>query len=188
MNPDDPRAQRSRARLRETVLRLAADEDPASITMAAVAKHAGVHRATIYQHFPDVDTLLAEAMADAVAHVARAAALCPLEAPATTVPPPLTELFQRFDDAAPLYRRMLGPQGSAQFAAHLRERLTAELAEAFRGGRRPPGFDDVPLPLHAAYLSGALIGVLATWVTDPAPVAATEATEAAAAFWRLFRG
>lgn len=185
MNPDDPRAQRSRDRLRETILRLAADKDPAAITMSEVAKHARVHRATVYQHFPDVDALMTDAMADAVAHVARAAASCPRDAPRDVVPPPLAELFRHVDATAALYRRMLGTQGSALFAARLRERLTTELANAFRAGRRPSGYDDVPLPLHAAYLAGALIGVIATWVTDetPAPVG-----EAALAFWRLFRG
>lgn len=184
MNPADPRAQRSRDRLRTAILDLATVKDPAAITMAEVAKRAGVNRATVYQHFPDVGALVTDAMEDAVAHVARAAALCPLDAPRDEVPQPLNDLFQHVVDHAVLYRRMLGPQGSALFAAHLRERLTAELVTAFREGRRPAGFDDVPAEAHAAYLAGALIGVLAAWIAEdaPAPAPAT-----ARAFWRLFR-
>lgn len=184
MNLDDPRAQRSRARLRTAILELAAAKETAAITMSEVARHAGVNRATVYQHFPDVNALVTDAMDDAVAHVARAAALCPLDAPRDDVPPPLSALFQHISDNATLYRRMLGSRGSALFAARMRARLTTELVVSFREGRRPAGFDDVPAEVHAAYLAGALIGVLATWVDDDVPA---PAEETALAFWRLFR-
>ncbi|MEV5397525.1 DsbA family protein [Streptomyces cellulosae] len=49
---------------------------------------------------------------DAVAHVARAAALCPLDAPRDGAPPPLHALFRHVSDNGPLYRRMLGDQGA----------------------------------------------------------------------------
>src|SRR5690606_42068527 len=81
VNPDDPRAQRTRASLRAAVLDLAAERDLSAITVSAVAKRAGLNRATFYLHYPDVDALAADAMEEAVAHVARAAALCPLDAP-----------------------------------------------------------------------------------------------------------
>ncbi|AZM55577.1 TetR family transcriptional regulator [Streptomyces sp. WAC 01529] len=184
MNLDDPRAQRSRARLRTAILELVAAKDPASITMSEVAKHAGVNRATLYQHFPDVNALVTDALEETVAHVARAAALCPREAPRDDAPQPLYELFQHIAESAALYRRMLGTQGSALFAARMRERLTAELVASFQEQRRPAGFDDVPAEVHAAYLAGALIGVIATWVDDDAPA---PAEETALAFWRLFR-
>lgn len=188
MNLDDPRAQRSRARLRTAILELAAAKDPAAITMSEVAQHAGVNRATLYQHFPDVDALVTDAMEEAIARVARAAALCPLDAPRDELPAPLGELFQHIADGAPLYRRMLGTQGSALFAARMRERLTTELASSFRDGRRPVGFDDVPVEVHAAFLAGALTGVIASWVTEDVPAPAEEtAAETALAFWRLFR-
>lgn len=139
MNLDDPRAQRSRARLRTAILELAAAKETAAITMSEVAKHAGVNRATVYQHFPDVNALVTDAMEDAVAHVARTAALCPLDTSRDNVPPPLNALFQHIFDNAALYRRMLGSQGSALFAARMRERLTAELVASFREGAAPPG-------------------------------------------------
>ncbi|MBL1066149.1 TetR/AcrR family transcriptional regulator [Streptomyces sp. 7-21] len=185
MNPDDPRAQRSRARLRTAILRLAAAKDPTAITMSEVARQAGVNRATVYQHFPDVNALITDALDDAVAHVARAASLCPLDAPHGTVPEPLRELFRHVEERAGLYRRMLGTRGSAQFAARLRERVTGELLAAFRAGRRPRGFADVPPQTHAAYLAGALTGVIASWVTSDAPA---PADDTAAAFWRLVAG
>lgn len=184
VNPDDPRARRTRARLRAAALDLAARQEIASITVSALAKRAEVNRATVYLHYPDVDALVTDAMDDAVAAVARAAALCPLDAPPDRAPEPLAELFTHVAGTAGLYARMFGPQGSARFCARLRERLTAELAERFAGGRRPKGWDDVPVDVHAAYLAGALVGVIAHWVSSDQPAGPHEV---ALSFWRLFR-
>ncbi|MFC4120908.1 TetR/AcrR family transcriptional regulator [Nonomuraea zeae] len=185
MNPDDPRAQRTRARLKAAVLDLAAQQEVATITVSALAKRAEVNRATVYLHYPDLDALVTDAMEDAVAAVARAAALCPLDAPPDRAPGPLGELFGHVAANATLYERMLGPNGSARFAARMRERLTGELTRRFHEGRRPGGREEVPMDVHAAYLAGALVGVIAHWVAAGDPQ--DRAGETALAFWRLFR-
>ncbi|MGW4799648.1 TetR/AcrR family transcriptional regulator [Nonomuraea sp. NPDC004297] len=182
MNPEDPRAQRTRARLKAAVLDLAAQQELATITVSALARRAEVNRATVYLHYPDVDALVTDAMEETVAAVARAAALCPLDAPRDRAPGPLEELFEHVAANAHMYRRMLGPHGSARFAARMRERLTVELTRRFTGGARPAGWDDVPVGVHAAYLAGALVGVIAHCVTE-----GTRPEESAPAFWRLFR-
>ncbi|SHL10037.1 transcriptional regulator, TetR family [Pseudonocardia thermophila] len=179
MAPDDPRARRTRASLRAAALELAGERDPATLTLSAVAARAGVNRATVYLHYPDLDALFADAMEEAVAAVAQAAQLCPLDAPAEPAPPPLVTLFEHVREHATLYARMLGPQGSARFAARLRAALTEAVQERFRAGARPAS--DVPLDVHAAFLAGALVGVIAHCAScdeDPA--------DAAAATWRLF--
>ena len=181
MPPDDPRARRTRASLRAAALELAGERDPASLTLSAVASRAGVNRATVYLHYPDLDALFADAMEEAVATVARAAQLCPLDAPLDAAPPPLVALFEHVGAHATLYARMLGPQGSARFATSLREALAEALLERFRAGARPTSSDRVPLGVHAAYLAGALVGVIAHCVTtEPRPPSDT-----AAATWRL---
>ena len=86
--------------------------------------------------------------------------------------------------SATLYRRMLSARGSALFAASMRDRLAAELAQSFNGGSRPIGFDDVPAEVHAAYLAGALSGVIAQWVAGDHPASAEEV---ALWVWRLSR-
>jgi hypothetical protein len=91
------------------------------------------------------------------------------------------ELFEHVGAHATLYARMLGSQGSARFAARLREALAEALLERFRAGAGPAPTDRVPLGVHAAYLAGALIGVIAHCVTtEPRPPA-----DAATATWRL---
>ena len=181
MPPDDPRARRTRASLRGAALELAGERDPATLTLSAVASRAGVNRATVYLHYPDLDALFADAMEEAVATVARAAQLCPLDAPAGTPPPPLVELFEHVGAHATLYERMLGPQGSARFAARLREALQEALLERFRAGAVPASAAGLSLGIHTAYLAGALVGVIAHCVADERPSPADTAT----ATWRL---
>lgn len=184
MNPDDPRAQRTRDRLRAALRSLATEHELRSLTIAAVAREAGVNRATVYQHYGDLDALVADTMESAAAHVARCADHCPLDLPDERPPEPLVDLFDHVAEHAVLYRRMLSEQGSARFAHMLRDRLTEVLAARFAQGARPPGFDDVPERLHAAYLAGALVGVVSDTVLEDhrRPPSAT-----AAATWRLLR-
>ncbi|MER7331553.1 MULTISPECIES: TetR/AcrR family transcriptional regulator [unclassified Micromonospora] len=183
MNSSDPRVRRTRARLRAAVLELAAERELGDITIAEVAKRAGVNRATTYLHFPDLDALVADAMEEAVTQVARAAALCPLDAPRDEPPQPLRDLFDTVAANAVLYRRMLSPHGSARFAAGLRDRLAAELRRSLEERNR--GRAEVPVDVHAAYLAGALTGVIANWTAGQAPAGAAET---ALATWRLLRG
>ncbi|QRN80797.1 MAG: TetR family transcriptional regulator, partial [Nocardiopsis sp. BM-2018] len=121
MNPDDPRVQRTRDRLRAALLFLAAERELGSVTMAAVARQAGINRATAYQHYADLDALVADAMDGALSHVARCAALCPLDQPRDRAPEPLVDLFTHVAANAVLYQRMLSAQGSARFSNLLRQ-------------------------------------------------------------------
>lgn len=58
----DPRAVRSRARIVSATRELLRDEGPEAVSFAAVAERAGVGRATVYRHWPNVDALLEEVM------------------------------------------------------------------------------------------------------------------------------
>ncbi|MEU3308569.1 TetR/AcrR family transcriptional regulator [Nocardiopsis sp. NPDC055551] len=161
MNPDDPRVRRTRQRLRAALLSLAAEQELATVTMAAVARRAEVNRATAYQHYADLDGLVADAMEDAVAHVARCAVLCPLDTPGDATPEPLVDLFAHVVENAVLYRRMFAERGSARFAELLRERVAGALVSGFSEGRRPATHSRVPPELHASFVAGALVGAIA---------------------------
>lgn len=183
MNPDDPRVRRTRDRLRATLLSLASEQELDSLTMAAVARRAEVNRATVYQHYADLDSLVADAMEDAVSHVSRCAELCPLDAPRERAPEPLEELFAHVADHAVLYRRMFSERGGARLSNRLRDRITEVLTARFAEGARPSGYDDVPAAFHAAYLAGALVGAIAH-----AAAGAGSPGDDALATWRLLRG
>ncbi|MBB4939305.1 MULTISPECIES: TetR/AcrR family transcriptional regulator [Streptosporangium] len=183
MTEDDPRVRRTRTRLRTAVLELAAERDPDSITVAEIAQRAEVNRATVYVHYRDRDDLVLDAMEAAIGELAAEAARCPYRE-AGPVPASLVALFEHVGARAPLYRRMLGPYGSARFCARLREALVAELRGPFAAGSRPPGHDGVPPEVHAHYLAGALVGVVTCWLEEHPP---RPAGEIAAFTWSLIR-
>ncbi|MEV7005282.1 TetR/AcrR family transcriptional regulator [Streptosporangium sp. NPDC051022] len=183
MPEDDPRIRRTRERLRAAVLLLAGERDPESITVAEIARVAEVNRATVYAHYRDRDDLVLDAMEKAVGELAAQAARCPYREPGP-VPAALVALFEHVGTRAPLYRRMLGPHGSARFCARLREVLAAELRVPFAAGSRPPGHDDVPPEIHAHYVAGALVGVVTSWLEERRP---RPAEEIAAFVWSLVR-
>lgn len=60
----DPRRTDTAARITDATLALLAERGLAGITMSAIATHAGVARQTLYNHFPDVDSIVAAAMAE----------------------------------------------------------------------------------------------------------------------------
>lgn len=139
----------------------------------------------MYAHYKDADALLTDAMEEALAPVVRAASLCPLDSPAHRAPEPLVELFEHVNTNADLYGRMLGAHGGPGCAAALRARLTDELTARFTKGERPDGSEGIPVALHASFLAGALIGVIAQGAADRG--AAWRPDEAADAVWRLIR-
>ncbi|MGW0708106.1 TetR/AcrR family transcriptional regulator [Streptomyces sp. NPDC002643] len=59
---NDPRARRSRAAALAATTQLLIEGGPAAVTHAAVAERAGVGRATLYRHWPDVQSLLLDAL------------------------------------------------------------------------------------------------------------------------------
>jgi len=184
VNLNDPRARRTRSSLKGALLELANEEQLSDITISKVAKRADVNRATVYLHYPDLDSLLIDAMEDAVAEVVRTASLCPLDGRGDSAPEQLVTLFTHISRHATLYARALGPHGSAPFAVRMREKLAAALLERFEVGARPSGFETVPAEVHAAYLAGALLGVIAQWITSEAPDSPEDIGRAT---WQLLR-
>jgi AcrR family transcriptional regulator len=62
VSTDPPRADTS-ARITEATFSLLAEHGLAGVTMSAIASRAGIARQTLYNHFPDVDSIVAAAMA-----------------------------------------------------------------------------------------------------------------------------
>lgn len=63
MSTERPRSHTT-ARITEATFALLAEHGLAGITMSAVASKAGVARQTLYNHFPDVDSIIAAAMSE----------------------------------------------------------------------------------------------------------------------------
>jgi AcrR family transcriptional regulator len=164
---------RTRSALRGALLDLVRERDLTDVTMNDVAERALVNRATIYLHYRDRDTLVVDAMEDAVGGIVADVARCVAERrPAEAVPGQLLRLFTHVEVNRRLYGRLLGPEGSARFTARLRELFT----DAWR--MELPGASAIA----GEFLAGALIGVIAGWATEQRP---RPAEQIAGEFWRL---
>jgi AcrR family transcriptional regulator len=182
--PVDRRVERTRQSLCEALLDLADDHDFDHITISDVAERADVNRATVYLHFRDLADLLVAALRGWIDESARMAADCCPATPALAdarTPEVMIELFRRFECRSKLFAEVLGPNGSARVAYELRAVIGRHVRARMPVDDRP---GDVPNSLRADFLSGALVGLLANWLSSttrlPAPVVAESA-------WRLVR-
>ncbi|MFF8993556.1 TetR/AcrR family transcriptional regulator [Streptomyces sp. NPDC014983] len=177
----DPRVQRTRALLRAAVLELATEREPDAITIAEVAERATINRATVYQHYRDRDALLLDAMENELAGLAGLVARCPLVVLPKEMPPAFLDILRHVEANTVLYRRMLGPCGSARFINRLHqlvaEQVTLQLVTAGVGA---PDAPTVELRAHCA--AGAFIGLVTHWLDDSHPHTEAAAAEA----WQAF--
>ncbi|MER7772499.1 TetR/AcrR family transcriptional regulator [Kitasatospora sp. NPDC096140] len=154
----DPRAERTRARLRRALLEECAERPLAEVNVAALVRRAGIGRATFYVHYADLDALAVDACADVVR-----AAVDALHAwrgvPDPSAPPPaLTGFFVDLVPHAALYRALLTPGGGGPLGVV----LTRDLRERSRAERALAG---APEPdLVAAAVAGTFTGVLGDWL------------------------
>ncbi|MEU6032652.1 TetR/AcrR family transcriptional regulator [Streptomyces tauricus] len=137
----DPRTRRSRSALETALRELIAERDLSQISVSDITKLAGVNRSTFYEHYADVHDLAAAACTTVFDELVAASptAVPPLNAEGSPTVDLLPELFAHVAEHAPLYRALLGDDGSARvinhllhrmaIAAHVR-RVPAETAEA----------------------------------------------------------
>lgn len=166
----DPRIARTRGLLQEALLTLAREKDLDAISIADITERATVNRSTFYQHYPDKETLLADAL-DTRVQLAGADLdqLLPIDV-TQEAPQVLVRYLEHLAENAALYRQALGEHGSPLTLARLRRRFSTIVAS----GICAHGFhsDDPTLPMEiaAAGITGSLIGVLTAWLEmDPLP-------------------
>jgi AcrR family transcriptional regulator len=175
MSAEDPRTVRTRARLREALLAECATRPLEKVSVSALARRAGIGRATFYLHYDDMQALATDACAEVVRnavdalHAWQRGATVPAAAPARP-PRALTEFFATAADRRDLYRTLLRPGGSGP----LGELLHQELRERSLRERERTGAPHAALAASA--VATAFTGVLADWLhglidADPQAIA-----------------
>lgn len=178
----DPRVARTRASLQHAVLKLARERGLDAATVGTLTEAAGVNRSTFYQHYPDKETLLADALDAALDDVA---AKNPPASPPdiATIPPDLYAYLEHVKEHVDIYRRLLGDHWSSVVMARLNERLNTIIVNSLRQSPDQP-FAGMPLDVAAAGICGASMGVVSAWISrDPLP----PIEEAATWMWRVLR-
>ncbi|MFJ4792914.1 TetR/AcrR family transcriptional regulator [Kitasatospora purpeofusca] len=172
----DPRAARTRARLRQALLEECAEQPLSAIGVAAVVRRAGVGRATFYVHYADLEALAVDACADVVREAVDALHAWRGTPDPAAPPPALAAFLTALLPYAGLYRSLLAPGGGGP----LGQVLHRELRERSRTERTLAG---APQPeLVASMVAGAFTALLADWLHG-----SVEATpdDLAARVWRL---
>lgn len=151
----DRRSKRTRQALRQALAELVERYGYESITVQQIAAQAGVARTTFYLHFEDKDDLLFRGFAEL--YDALRAAASPTQMNATAD-------WEHVAAHAGFYRAMLGRQGSAAFAAHLRELLAEVMREQVLRPLVGNGVPRLDIELMAHYLAGAQLGMYTWWL------------------------
>lgn len=182
----DPRVARTRRLLQEALMDLAKSRPLDDISIADIADAATVNRTTFYQHYPDKETLLADALDE---HAARngadlgglGAELEDREHP----PQLLVHYLRHIAENADLYRLALGRHGSSIALTRLRERIAQIAMEGIRIYGPSPTWLPMPVEVAAASIAGSIIGVLGAWL-EREPLAPPD--EAAEWLWLALAG
>ncbi|MEZ0446632.1 TetR/AcrR family transcriptional regulator [Cellulomonas sp. ICMP 17802] len=166
----DPRVLRTRRLLQDALLSLARERSLDEISVADVADRATVNRSTFYQHYPDTDTLLADALDAQAAQVGADLTQIRPGAAQDDAPEVLVRYATHVAENVALYRSALGEHGSPVAVARLRRRIGALALEGLELHGAPPALSALPRPIAAAALAGSVIGVLVAWLErDPLP-------------------
>ncbi|MFJ5778965.1 TetR/AcrR family transcriptional regulator [Streptomyces sp. NPDC093094] len=156
--PEDPRAARTRARLRAALLQECAERPLEQVGVAALVRRAGVGRATFYVHYPDLEALAVDACADVVHEAVEALHAWQGRPDPVHAPPALAAFFAGLVPHAALYRALLLPGGGGPLGRVLHRDLRAySLRERERAGAPDAA-------LVASAVTATFAGVLADWL------------------------
>jgi len=168
----DPRIQRTRSSLQDALIQLCKKRDLADVSVSEVAEAAGVNRTTFYQHYPNIDTLLADAL-DEIAVQASAQIEVDLAGEGVTDPAEIIRKYlQHVHDNASLYRKVLNSSESPITVTRLTDRVAAIAEGGMRATQRSEEY--VPISVAAASMAGGFVGMLRAWLRQrPLPSAET---------------
>jgi AcrR family transcriptional regulator len=144
----------------EAALReLMAERDLTRISISDVTKLADVNRSTFYEHYTDLEDLAAAAC---TALFDEFVVMAPVSAhdPSNEQ---LPKLFAHVAAHAPLYRTLLGADGSARVINHLLHRIATTATNVRRGTA-----GDTHDPA-GAFIAGALLGTVMDWLQRDCP-------------------
>ncbi|MFE0515121.1 TetR/AcrR family transcriptional regulator [Streptomyces sp. NPDC058964] len=128
------------------------------VGVAALARRAGVGRATFYVHYDSLEALAVDACADVVREAVEALHAWRGRPDPVHAPPALAEFFTDLAPHTALYRALLAPGGGGPLGRVLHRDLRARsLAE-----RELAGAADAPLVASA--VAATFAGVLADWL------------------------
>ncbi|MEV8272386.1 TetR/AcrR family transcriptional regulator [Microbacterium sp. NPDC077184] len=169
-----PAPLRSPARLHTAILDLARERAPEQLTATEIARHAGVHRSTFYEHADTPASLLVDALRadlDGIRHRYLDDPDVDVDDAVVVTTRAVLAHIERFE---PIYQRGLrSPEGSvrALLSTHFRDSLRMlEDAGRVTSPVTATGHDGAfGLEATARFIAGGAVGLLEAWLAEPPP-------------------
>jgi AcrR family transcriptional regulator len=161
----DPRAVRTREKLVAAFHEAVRDREPGAMSVAALARSAGVNRTSFYEHFSSPEDLAVHALSDLFDVVRNADIVMRSQ---HTVPAAeasrraLRDIVGFVAGQRESYARLLGPAAAPPLMRAVTEAFTERTVQALEHMQaRPAGAD--PL-VTAQFLAGGVLGVTGAWL------------------------
>lgn len=172
----DPRFLRSQGRLHEAILLLAASQRPDTITVTQLAKVAGVHRSTVYEHADSPEQLLRQAVTAELSYLHHEEHDIHTTDHSVQVSQheAVTELLNYFETREELYYRMNDSSGvvvTEAVASHLAGVILSMCStkQIVLPNNTTSLDDETFTRFTARALTDALVRVFSEWLALPSP-------------------
>lgn len=166
----DPRAVRTREKLLAAFHEAVRTQDPARMTVAALARTAGVNRTSFYTHFASPEDLAVHALSELFDLVGNADIVLRARGSLTGAEASrraLTDIVVFVAQRRASYVNLLGPGAAPTVKKAVTDAYVRRAVEALeRNENRPPGVDPV---VTAHFLAGGGLGVLGSWLAEDRP-------------------
>jgi AcrR family transcriptional regulator len=167
----DPRAVRSRTRLREAFAEAVQSQNPSDMSVAALARAAGISRTSFYEHYGSPEELGLDVLEDLFTTISTLDIALRADGSTTSPRQASRDAVQALVDflgpRRATYARLLGPGAAPKVHAEVTAAYVRHATAALsRAPYRPDGVD---ADLTAQFLAGGVLGVLGAWLAEPEP-------------------
>jgi AcrR family transcriptional regulator len=173
--PADLRVRRTHKLLWEALMAELSERPFEEITVKDICERAMVHRTTFYKHYEDKYALLEQGMRQMYAALVAEEEHLPPSAFSTDDPPPyFVRLFEHAAQHQRFYKLMLCGEGSGRFQnlvkGYIAEVVSTKLRKLPPAGRHSALPQTVAVAMHAQFMAGAALSLLAWWLENGMPL------------------
>lgn len=167
----DLRVRRTHKLLWEALMAELSERAFEEITVKDICERAMVHRSTFYKHYEDKYDLLEQGMRQMYgALVAEEEHLPPSAYSVENPPPYFIRLFEHAAEHRQFYKLMLCGGGIGRFQKLVKEYIAEVISAKLRELSPADQHLAVPVAMHAQFVAGAVLSLLAWWLENELPL------------------
>jgi len=141
------------------------------ITVKDICERAMVHRTTFYKHYEGKDALLKQGIRQMYSALVADEEHLPPSAFSVEHPPAyFVRLFEHAARHRPFYRQMLREERIGSFQKLLRDYIVDAASARARKSPASARHLGAPLTMHAQFVAGAVVALLAWWLENDMPL------------------